>query len=187
MSFNGWCVALDSPEKSLTGLIENRMNIFNRQTDKDSYIVGVISDTHGLITKEVASAFKGTDLIIHAGDIGNLDVLVELKKIAPVKAVRGNMDAGEWALKLPASEIIEIGEVLLYVLHDVYKLDLDPATTGIHAVISGHTHRASAEYKNGVLHLNPGTAGPFKPPVSVARLTIQGKSIEPYFVELMDE
>jgi len=163
------------------------MNISNKQKDKDRYIVGVISDTHGLIRKEVTSAFKGVDLIIHAGDIGNLDVLVELKKIAPVKAVRGNMDGGEWALKLPASEIIKIGKVLLYVLHDVYRLDLDPATTGIHAVINGHTHRASSEYKNGVLHLNPGTAGPFKPPVSVARLTIQEKSIEPYFVELMDE
>ncbi|MBW1983805.1 MAG: metallophosphoesterase family protein [Deltaproteobacteria bacterium] len=162
------------------------MNISNKQKDKDSYVVGVISDTHGLIRKEVTSAFKGTDLIIHAGDIGSPDVLAELKKIAPVKAVRGNMDAGGWAFKLPASDIIEIDEVLLYVLHDVYDLDLDPASTGIQAVISGHTHRPSAEYKNGVLHLNPGTAGPFKPPVTVARLKINKKSIKPYFIELMD-
>lgn len=152
--------------------------------NKDSYIVGVISDTHGLIRPEAANAFKGADLIIHSGDIGSQDVLAELKKIAPVKAVRGNMDAGKWAFKLPASEIIEIGEVVIYVLHDVYRLDLEPKKTGIHAVISGHTHRASAESKNGVLHLNPGTAGPFKPPVSVARLIIKGKSIEPYFIEL---
>jgi len=152
--------------------------------NKDNTIVGVISDTHGLIRPEAIDAFKGTDLIIHAGDIGSPDVLEELKKVAPVHAVRGNMDAGEWAFKLPVSDIIEIGELLLYVLHDIYKLDLDPAATGIRAVISGHAHRASAEYKNGVLHLNPGTAGPFKPPVSVARLTINGKSIEPYFIEL---
>jgi putative phosphoesterase len=152
--------------------------------NKDCIIVGVISDTHGLIRPEAIDAFKGTDLIIHAGDIGSSDVLKELKKIAPVHAVRGNMDAGKWAFKLPASDIIEIGEVLLYVLHDVYNLDLDPSSSGIHAVISGHAHRASAEYKNGVLHLNPGTAGPFKPPVSVARLKINGKSIEPYFIEL---
>ncbi|MCJ7772937.1 MAG: metallophosphatase family protein [Desulfobacterales bacterium] len=152
--------------------------------NKHSYIVGVISDTHGLIRPEAAKAFKGADLIIHSGDIGSLDVLVELKKIAPVKAVRGNMDAGDWAIKLPAADIIEIGDVLIYVLHDVFKLDVDPVATGVHTVISGHTHRSSSEYKNSVLFLNPGTAGPFKPPVSVARLRINGTSIEPHIIAL---
>lgn len=152
--------------------------------NKDSYIVGVISDTHGLVRPEAITAFAGSDLIIHAGDIGRPEVLEELGKVCPVKAVRGNMDAGEWAVKLPATNIIEIGDVLIYVLHDVYKLDLDPSATGVHMIISGHTHRASSECKNGLLFLNPGTAGPFKPPVSVARLIIKGTSIDPHIIHL---
>ena len=152
--------------------------------NKNSYIVGVISDTHGLLRSEAAIAFKNVDLIIHAGDIGSTDVLDELKEIAPVKAVRGNMDADEWSFGLPATDIIEIGDVSIYLIHDLYKLDLDPASIGIHAVISGHTHRASSESKNDVLFLNPGTAGPFKPPISVARLIINEKLIDPYFIEL---
>jgi putative phosphoesterase len=154
------------------------------QIKKDGYTVGVISDTHGLIRPEVFDAFKDTDLIIHAGDIGSPDVLEKLKKIAPVKGVRGNMDGGEWAYKLPASDLIEIGEILIYVLHDVYDLDLDPFATDVQVVISGHAHRPSSEYKRGILFLNPGTAGPFRPPVTVALLTINGKSIEPYFIKL---
>lgn len=152
--------------------------------DKNSYTVGVISDTHGLLRPEVVSAFKGVDLIIHAGDIGHPNVLTELKKVAPVKAVRGNMDAAEWAFKLPQTDMIEIGDVFMYLLHDVYKLDLDPASIGIHAVISGHTHRYSYENKNGVLFVNPGTAGPFKPPISIAQLTIKGTSIHPHPIEI---
>jgi len=158
----------------------------SKQIKKGSYTVGVISDTHGLIRPEVLDAFKDTDLIIHAGDIGNPDVLKRLKKIAPVKAVRGNMDGGEWSYELPASDIVEIGEILIYVLHDVDDLDLDPFDTGVQLVISGHAHRPSSEYKSGVLFLNPGSAGPFRPPVTVALLTINGKSIEPNFIDLMD-
>jgi putative phosphoesterase len=152
--------------------------------NKETYIVGVISDTHGLIRSEIRDIFNGMDLIIHAGDIGGPEVLEELSKAAPVKAVRGNMDGGEWSFKLPAADIIEIGNVSIYLIHDLYKLDLDPVSAGIHAVISGHTHRTSSEYKNGVLFLNPGTAGPFKPPISIARLRITERSIDPYFVEL---
>ncbi len=155
-----------------------------RSQQKKNYTIGVISDTHGLIRSEAVNAFKGTDLIVHAGDIGSPDVLEELKNIAPVKAVRGNMDTGEWAFRLPATDIVEIGDVMIYVLHDVNTLDVDPASAGIHAVISGHTHRSSAEFKNGVLFLNPGTAGPFKPPISIARLRINGTSMEPLFIEL---
>jgi putative phosphoesterase len=151
---------------------------------KDSYNVGIISDTHGLFRPETASTFKNVDLILHAGDIGHPDVLEELGKIAPVKAVRGNMDAGEWAFKLPTKDIIEVGDVLIYMLHDVYRLDIDPSSIGIHMVISGHAHYPSKEFKKGVLFLNPGTAGPFKPPISIARLAINGTSIEPHFIEL---
>ena len=153
---------------------------------KDKYSIGVISDTHGLLRPDVLEVFKNTDLIIHAGDIGSPDVLDALHTVAPVKAVRGNMDGGGWAYQLPSSDMFEVGHISFYVIHDVYRLDLDPEAAGVQVVISGHTHKASSEYKNNVLFLNPGSAGPFRPPVTVAILTIKGKSIEPYFVDLID-
>jgi putative phosphoesterase len=150
---------------------------------KDVYLVGVISDTHGHLRPEAAGAFEGVDLIIHAGDIGKPEVLEALSKIAPVHAVRGNMDAG-WAFGLPATEVVEIGGVLLYVLHDAYDLDLDPAAAGFVAVINGHTHRAAIESINGVLFLNPGSASSVRSPGTVALLRIRGSSLEPQVVEL---
>ncbi|MFP3870437.1 MAG: metallophosphoesterase family protein [Syntrophobacteria bacterium] len=148
------------------------------------YTVGLISDTHGLLRPEAVKALKGVDLTIHAGDIGNPGVLEDLRAVAPVFAVRGNMDGGEWARELPETEVVEVGEVLVYVLHDVRRMDLDPAAAGFSAVISGHTHTASIEKREGVLFLNPGTAGPFKSPVSVAVLRIQGGHLDAHLIEL---
>jgi len=154
--------------------------------NKSSFLVGVISDTHGLLRPEVAENFKGTDLILHAGDIDRPEVLAALRDIAPVKAVRGNMDHGEWANALPTKDVIEIGEVFLYILHDLYKLDLDPGAAGFHAVINGHTHQPLIEQKNGVLFLNPGSAGPPRRnyPVSLAILRINGRSLDARIVEI---
>lgn len=150
---------------------------------KDGFLVGIISDTHGHLRPEVAEAFAGVDLIIHAGDIGNHEVLQELRAIAPVHAVRGNMDGG-WAHGLPATEVVEIGEVLIYVLHDTYLLDLDPAAAGFVAVINGHTHRAAIEKREGVLFLNPGSASPYSSTGTVALLQIRGSSLTPQLVTL---
>jgi putative phosphoesterase len=138
--------------------------------------VGVISDTHGLVRPQAAEALKGSELIVHAGDVGDQRVLERLRAIAPTIAVRGNVDTGNWAKALPKTDVVEVGELRLYVLHEVAGLDLDPKAAGFAAVIFGHTHRASAEVKDGVLYLNPGGAGPrrFKLPVTVARLQVAG-------------
>jgi putative phosphoesterase len=120
----------------------------------------------------VAEAFAGVDLIIHAGDIGNNEVLEALRAIAPVHAVRGNMDGG-WAHDLPVTVVVEVGEVLIYVLHDAYLLKLDPAAAGFVAVINGHTHRAAVEKRKGVLFLNPGCASPYSSSGTVALLRIR--------------
>jgi hypothetical protein len=150
---------------------------------KDGFLVGVISDTHGHLRPEVAEAFAGVDLIIHAGDIGNHEVLKALRAIAPVHAVRGNMDGG-WAHGLPATEVVEIGKVLMYVLHDVSFLKLDPAAADFVAVIHGHTHRAAVEKRKGALFLNPGSASPYSSSGTVALLRIRGTSLEPEIIEL---
>jgi putative phosphoesterase len=150
---------------------------------KDGFIVGIISDTHGHLRPEVAEAFAGVDLIIHAGDIGNNEVLEALRAIAPVHAVRGNMDGG-WAHDLPVTEVVEVGEVLIYVLHDAHLLKLDPATAGFVAVINGHTHRAAVEKRKGVLFLNPGSASPHSSSGTVALLRVRGTSLVPEVVEL---
>jgi uncharacterized protein len=136
--------------------------------------IGVISDTHGLLRPQAVAALQGSALIIHAGDVGRTEILDELRKIAPVVAVRGNVDRDAWADRLPQSEIVEHAGVRLYVLHILEELDLDPPTAGFHAVITGHTHRPKMETKDGVLYFNPGSAGPrrFILPVSVGRLSI---------------
>ena len=154
--------------------------------DKDDFLVGVISDTHGVLPPAAVKAFEGTDLIIHAGDIGKADILEALRSIAPVVAVRGNMDYGEWAYGLPETEVVEIGKVLLYVLHDVYGLDVEPSVAGFSAVISGHSHRPYVEDVGGVLFINPGSAGQsgFRRPASVALLHVRGISLDAQFVEL---
>ena len=141
----------------------------------DARLIGLISDTHGLLRNEAANALAGSDLIIHAGDIGNREVLDRLKTIAPVVAIRGNMDCGDWAGSLPATAIVEIKSGRIYVLHDVKDLDFDPAAAGFKIVISGHSHRPSDGLRAGVLYLNPGSAGPrrFRLPITVGRLDLK--------------
>ena len=150
------------------------------------HLVGVISDTHGLLRPEAIRALEGVSLIIHAGDIGTPAILDRLENIAPVIAVRGNTDEERWACRLPLTEVVEIGGISLYVLHDLSKLDLSPAVSGFSAVVTGHTHRPAIENKNGVLFLNPGSAGPkrFTLPVSVALLHIRYGSLKPELLSL---
>jgi putative phosphoesterase len=146
-------------------------------------IVGLISDTHGLLRPEALDALRGSDFILHAGDIGKPEILAELQGLAPVTAVRGNIDKGAWAEAIPATEVLDVGaSVLLYMLHDLGTLDLDPAAAGFHAVISGHSHKPGFRWKDGVLYINPGSAGPrrFSLPVSAGRLAVDrgGLSVE---------
>jgi len=154
---------------------------------KDKYLVGVISDTHGLMRAEALRALRGADLIIHAGDIGRPEVLDALGSIAPaVVAVRGNNDGAAWARGIAETETIEIGEIRLYLLHALQELALDPAAEGFDVLVCGHSHRPSVERRDGVLYLNPGSAGPrrFKLPVTVARLTVRGRSCRARIIEL---
>ncbi len=151
-----------------------------------THLIGVVSDTHGLVRPEVLKAFEGVKLIIHAGDIGKPENLESLRTVAPVVAVRGNVDKGKWAGGLPEKEVVEVEDVSLYVLHDLSELDLDPAAAGFGAVISGHAHWPSIGERSGVLYLNPGSAGPrrFTFPVSVVLLHIRGASLDAQLVEL---
>lgn len=148
--------------------------------------IGVISDTHGYLDDRVIDAFGGTDLIIHAGDIGKPKILDALATVAPVRAVRGNTDRGPWADDLSATALLAIDRVTLYVLHDIQQLDLDPKAAGIRVVISGHTHRASLEEKNNVVFLNPGSAVEprHNSPPTVAILSARGETLEARFIEL---
>ncbi|MGD9273468.1 MAG: metallophosphoesterase family protein [Desulfobacterales bacterium] len=150
--------------------------------------IGVISDTHGYLDDRVIDAFVGTDLIIHAGDIGKPKILDALARVAPVKAVRGNTDLGPWADDLPSTALVALDFVTLYVLHDILQLDLEPQAAGIRVVISGHTHRASLEKKNSVVFLNPGSAVEprHNSPPSVAILTARGEALDARFIELAD-
>jgi uncharacterized protein len=149
-------------------------------------IVGVISDTHGLLRPEAVAALQGSDLIIHAGDVGKPEVIDALREIAPTFVVRGNIDKAHWAQSLPMSELVTVGENYLFVLHEIAQLDLDPATAGFAAVVFGHSHVPSIEARDGVLFLNPGSAGPrrFKLPVMVARVVVTGRQLAPEIVEL---
>lgn len=149
-------------------------------------LLGVISDTHGLLRPQAMVALRGCDLIIHAGDVGDAAIIDELRAIAPVSAIRGNIDTAPWAKRLPASDVVEVGQLLFYVLHNIADLDLDPPTAGFAAMVYGHSHRPVIERRDGVLYLNPGSAGPrrFKLPVTVARVTISGSEMWPEIVEL---
>jgi putative phosphoesterase len=148
--------------------------------------IGLISDTHGLLRPEVLSAFKGVDRIIHAGDIDQPQVLTALEEIAPVTAVRGNMDYGPWAQRLPLADTIDLEGLYLHVLHDLQRLDLDPPSADIGAVISGHTHRPLIEERQGVIYINPGSAGYGRSshPVSVALLNLSRAKMTAEIVEL---
>ena len=137
-------------------------------------IVGVISDTHGLLRPEALEQLRGSEHIIHAGDIGEAEIIPALERIAPVTAIRGNIDKSAWAQRFPETQVVELGGLHIYVLHDLNALDLNPKAAGFAAVISGHSHQAKQEIKDGVLYFNPGSAGPrrFKLPVSLGKLEI---------------
>jgi putative phosphoesterase len=149
-------------------------------------LIGVISDTHGLVRPEALRALKETELIIHAGDIGTPEVVQALQSVAPVVAVRGNNDKGRWAREFPKTEVVEVEKFLIYVLHDIKELEVDPAAAGFRVVISGHSHRPSVVERDGVLFLNPGSAGPrrFKLPVAVALLQVKDASVDAEVLEL---
>lgn len=149
-------------------------------------IIGVISDTHGLLRPETLQALQGADLIVHAGDIGSQHVLDALSSIARVVAVRGNMDHDAWAYALPRSESFDIDGISVYVIHDLNRMDLVPESAYIRVAISGHSHNPSIAKRNGVLYLNPGSAGPrrFSLPVSVARILINGDDMSAKIITL---
>jgi len=149
-------------------------------------IIGVISDTHGLLRKEAVEALRGADHILHAGDVGAPEILDTLAQIAPVTAIRGNVDTESWARALPETEVVEIGGLSIYMLHDLGRLDLKPEAAGIRAVVYGHSHHPKIAEKNGVLYFNPGSAGPrrFQLPVSVGKLHIEDGRITAELVEL---
>ena len=155
---------------------------------KENVVVGVISDTHGILLPAAIKALKGVDLIVHAGDVGNTEVLDGLKSIAPVFAVRGNMDMIEGLRALPETEVIEVGDVLLYAIHDIRRLDIVPSKAGFDAVIFGHLHCPSVSEQNGVLFLNPGSAAQPRRnyPASLALLHINGSSIKSQIVNIDD-
>lgn len=148
-------------------------------------IIGLISDTHGLLRDEALTALKGSDLIIHAGDVGEPTILDRLKKIAPVVAVRGNVDKGPWASVLPLTALAEAGPVTMYVLHDLEQLDIDPVAAGFQFVISGHSHKPICTQRAGVYYVNPGSAGPrrFQLPVTVGIVDLKQS---PWSIELKE-
>ncbi len=164
---------------------ENGSRGFAQSMSKSLKTIGLISDTHGMLRPQALIALEGSELIVHAGDVGNPDIIAALEEIAPVFAVRGNVDTEPWAKALPETEVIAAGPATIYVLHDVHALDLDPAAAGFHIVVSGHSHKPARSERNGVLFLNPGSAGPrrFDLPVTVARVDL---GVKPWSVEFID-
>ena len=150
--------------------------------------IGVISDTHGLLRPEAQRALQSVQLIIHAGDVGAPEILTQLKFIAPVFAVRGNVDTEPWTEELPLTTVVEISGFHFYVLHNLRELDLNPRAAGFDAIISGHTHQAEQHYDADVLYLNPGSAGPrrFQLPVTLALLEISKQPWEAKILQLLD-
>jgi putative phosphoesterase len=150
--------------------------------------VGLISDTHGLLRPEALAALRGCELIVHAGDVGDPGILSVLEAIAPVTAVRGNVDTERWAWPLPETAVVQAGPATIYVLHNLRDLDLDPRAAGFHIVVSGHTHQHERSERDGVVYINPGSAGPrrFHLPVTLARLDLRRKSWSVEFVNLAD-
>ena len=138
-------------------------------------LIGVISDTHGLLRPEALAALRGVEHILHAGDVGDIAILDALRKIAPVTAIRGNVDVSGACAELPATEVVELGDRLFYLVHSVHDLDINPAAAGIAMVVSGHSHKASVAVRNGVVFFNPGSAGPrrFSLPVTVGFVTVE--------------
>lgn len=158
----------------------------NKLHKKTGNLIGVISDTHNLLRPEAVAALTGVELILHAGDICKPQILEELSSIAPVVAVRGNNDKGGWAKDIPVFEVVEVGAVSIFIIHDIKEMSISSAITGFKLVISGHSHKPFVEERNGILYLNPGSAGPkrFKLPVSLARLRIDGENLDIETVKL---
>jgi hypothetical protein len=158
----------------------------HRSTGKTQSI-GIISDTHGLLRPEALAALRGSDYIIHAGDIGDPSILKELTKIAPVTAIRGNVDRETWAGRVPATSVLEVRDLAIYILHNLAELDLKPKAAGFDVVVYGHSHVAKQETKSGVLYFNPGSAGPrrFRLPVTVGRLTVKDGKVSGEIVEIV--
>ncbi len=150
-------------------------------------IAGLISDTHGLLRPEAIERLAGSDLIIHAGDVGDPGILRTLEAIAPVTAVRGNVDKGAWAMQLPATAVVEAGGARIYVLHNLAEIDIDPAAAGFQIVVSGHSHKPGQTERGGVLYVNPGSAGPrrFRLPVTIARLDLGLPPFAAEFIHLV--
>ena len=148
--------------------------------------IGIISDTHGLLRDEALEALRGSGLIIHAGDIGGPEILQALENLAPVVAVRGNTDHGPWSDSLPETAVAEAGDALIYVLHDIHTLDLNPAAAGFQMVVSGHCHKPGRSEREGVIYLNPGSAGPrrFQLPITLARVDIEQHA--PWRIDFID-
>jgi hypothetical protein len=149
-------------------------------------LIGVISDTHALLRHEAIEALKSSDCIIHAGDIGDPKILDALREIAPVTAVRGNVDREAWARKIPLTDVLEAGDISIYVLHILQDLDLKPEAAGFQVVVCGHSHVPKQETKNGILYFNPGSAGPrrFKLPITVGRLHLKDGKVRAEIIEL---
>jgi putative phosphoesterase len=157
------------------------------KADNARMTIGVISDTHGMLRTQAWEALRGCELILHAGDVGAEDVLHELERIAPVVAVRGNVDVEVWARRLPLSEMSEFKSKSFYILHRIADLDLKPSAAGVDAVIFGHSHRPSMEWRDGVLYFNPGSAGPrrFSLPVTVGKIEIVDGTLRPEIIPLL--
>jgi putative phosphoesterase len=149
-------------------------------------VIGVISDTHGLLRPQALRALAGVDLIIHAGDIGKPEVLSDLKKIAPVVAIRGNNDSGDWARRLPEVRNVKVGQHRFYLIHNIHELDFDPAAQRFRVVVSGHSHKPGIVEKDGVLFVNPGSPGPrrFKLPVALGKICVDGTHVSAQIIEL---
>jgi putative phosphoesterase len=149
-------------------------------------MIGVISDTHGLLRPAAIEALRGVEHILHAGDVGDPSILDSLRSVAPVTAIRGNIDVSGPCSHLPATEVVTLHGHTFYMLHDRHALDLDPAAAGFSAVISGHSHKPLTEWRHGVLYMNPGSAGPrrFSLPVSIGLLTISADGLQPRLVTL---
>ena len=150
--------------------------------------IGVISDTHALLRPEALVALRGSDHIIHAGDVGDPEIIEKLQVLAPVTAVRGNVDKGAWASKLPETETVEVGDICIYVVHDLAKLDVKPEAAGFNVVIYGHSHIPKQETRNGVLYFNPGSAGPrrFKLPVTAGKLVLEQAKVRAEIVHIAE-
>ena len=155
-------------------------------TTQNELRVGLVSDTHGLLRPEARAFLAGCDYIVHGGDVGHAEILDDLALMAPLIAVRGNNDTQIWAARLAPTELVRIGGIFLYVIHNLEELDIDPAAAGVRVVVSGHSHQPKIEERAGILYVNPGSCGPrrFKLPISAGELTVSGSAVNARIVDL---